>query len=43
VFKLGPDDYYWAESMGLVLSNGAFQLLLIVLLLRSRRDLPSAD
>jgi hypothetical protein len=43
VFKLGPDDYYWAESMGLVLSNGAFQLLLIVLLLRSRRDLRSAD
>lgn len=43
VFKLEPDDYYWAESMGLVLSNGAFQLLLIVLLLLSRRDLRSAD
>ena len=43
VFKLGPDDYYWTESMGLVLSNGAFQLLLIVLLLLSRREVRSAD
>ena len=41
--SLGPDDYYWTESIALIIRDSALQILLIALLLLSRRSIRSAS
>lgn len=41
--RLGPDYYYRAESIALILRDSALQILLIALLLLSRRSIRSAS
>ena len=41
--SLGPDYYYRAESIALIIRDSALQILLIALLLLSRRSIRSAS